>query len=124
LQVSGYLATKSLLKGPDYDMLWKRDLKPMLEISLINRHLFETFGHSADGKEYNGSVKFEEGSGHYREPWVAAPVVKSTAAEDIENLRQEGTRLLCSREITLRLQRTSGKGPASTRLSARCARKV
>ena len=44
--LSGYLAAKSLIEGSDYDMLWQRELKPMLETSLINRFLFERFGHS------------------------------------------------------------------------------
>ncbi len=33
------------IAGSDYDMLWKRELIPMLETSLINRYLFERFGH-------------------------------------------------------------------------------
>lgn len=44
--LSGYLAAKSFIEGSDYDMLWKRELKPMLETSLINRYLFERFGHT------------------------------------------------------------------------------
>ena len=44
--LSGYLAAKSLIQGLDYDMLWKRELKPMLETSLINRFFFEKFGHA------------------------------------------------------------------------------
>jgi len=44
--LSGYLAAKSLIEGADYDILWKRELKPMLETSLINRYLFEKFGHA------------------------------------------------------------------------------
>jgi len=43
--LSGYLAAKSLTEGSDYDTVWKRELKPMLETSLINRYLFERFGH-------------------------------------------------------------------------------
>lgn len=43
---SGYLAAKSLIDGSDYDTLWKRELKPMLETSLINRFLFEKLGHT------------------------------------------------------------------------------
>ncbi len=43
--VSGYLAAKSVMDGSDYDKLWKRELKPMLETSLVNRYLFERFGH-------------------------------------------------------------------------------
>ncbi len=44
--VSGYLAAKSFVDGSDYDSLWKRELKPMLETSLVNRYLFERFGHA------------------------------------------------------------------------------
>lgn len=44
--LSGYLAAMSLIEGSDYDMLWKRELNPMLETSLINRYLFEKFGHT------------------------------------------------------------------------------
>ena len=44
--LSGYLAAKSLIEGSDYDMLWQRELKPMLETSLINRYLFERIGHT------------------------------------------------------------------------------
>jgi flavin-dependent dehydrogenase len=43
--LSGYLAAKSLIEDSDYDMLWKKELKPMLETSLINRYLFERLGH-------------------------------------------------------------------------------
>ncbi len=42
--LSGYLAAKSFIDGSDYDELWKRELKPMLETSMINRYLFEKFG--------------------------------------------------------------------------------
>jgi len=44
--LSGYLAAKSFIQGLDYDILWKRELKPMLETSLINRFFFERFGHA------------------------------------------------------------------------------
>lgn len=56
--LSGYLAAKSFIDGSDYDMLWKRELMPMLETSLINRYLFERFGHS--GYRYL-TRKFAEG---------------------------------------------------------------
>ncbi len=45
--VSGWLAAKSIMGGKDYDSSWKRSLKPMLEASLVNRYLFEGFGHAA-----------------------------------------------------------------------------
>jgi len=41
---SGYLAAKSLIEGVNYDRLWKRELKPLLETSLINRYIFEKLG--------------------------------------------------------------------------------
>jgi flavin-dependent dehydrogenase len=44
--MSGYLAAKSIIDGSDYDALWKRELGPMLETSLVNRYLFEKFGHT------------------------------------------------------------------------------
>lgn len=44
--VSGYLAAKSVMDGSDYDALWKKELKPMLETSLVNRYLFERLGHA------------------------------------------------------------------------------
>jgi len=43
---SGYLAAKSIIEGSDYDALWKKELLPALETSLLNRFLFETFGHA------------------------------------------------------------------------------
>jgi flavin-dependent dehydrogenase len=45
--VSGYLAARSLIDGTDYDSLWKRDLRPMMETSLVNRYLYEKFGQGA-----------------------------------------------------------------------------
>lgn len=44
--VSGYLAAKSVMDGSDYDALWKREIKPMLETSLVNRYLYEKIGHA------------------------------------------------------------------------------
>lgn len=44
--ISGYLAARSILDGIDYDGLWKREIGPMLEASLINRYLFDRCGHS------------------------------------------------------------------------------
>lgn len=42
--LSGYLAAKSFIYGSDYDALWKREFKPMLETSLINRYILEKSG--------------------------------------------------------------------------------
>lgn len=42
--LSGYLAARSIMDGTDYDRLWKGELKPMLETSLVNRFLLEKFG--------------------------------------------------------------------------------
>ncbi len=57
--LSGYLAAKSFMDGLDYDLLWKRQLKPMLETSLVNRYLFEKVGHA--GYRYL-TKKFTEGN--------------------------------------------------------------
>jgi flavin-dependent dehydrogenase len=45
--LSGCLAARSLIEGLDYDRLWKTELRPMLETSLVNRYLVEMFGSSA-----------------------------------------------------------------------------
>ncbi len=42
--ISGYLAAMSIITGSDYDSLWKKEVKPMLETSLVNRYLIEKFG--------------------------------------------------------------------------------
>ncbi|MHB1661777.1 MAG: NAD(P)/FAD-dependent oxidoreductase [bacterium] len=42
--LSGHLAAKSIISDIDYDFLWKKEIKPMLETSLVNRYLFEKFG--------------------------------------------------------------------------------
>jgi flavin-dependent dehydrogenase len=47
--LSGYLAARSIMDGRDYDALWKGRLKGMLETSLINRYLFERWGHRGYG---------------------------------------------------------------------------
>jgi flavin-dependent dehydrogenase len=44
--LSGYLAAKSMTDGSSYDDLWKREIKPLMETSLVNRYLFEVFGHA------------------------------------------------------------------------------
>jgi flavin-dependent dehydrogenase len=44
--VSGHLAAKSVMEGSDYDALWKKELQPMLETSLVNRYLLEKCGHA------------------------------------------------------------------------------
>ncbi|HDH06173.1 MAG TPA: hypothetical protein ENH01_10790 [Nitrospirae bacterium] len=57
--LSGSLAAKSMINGSDYNMLWKRDLKPMIETSFVNRYLFEKVGHA--GYRYLAK-KFTAGS--------------------------------------------------------------
>jgi flavin-dependent dehydrogenase len=43
--LSGYLAARSMIDGSDYDLLWKKELKPQIETSLVNQYLMEKFGH-------------------------------------------------------------------------------
>lgn len=44
--VSGCLAAQSILRGSDYDVRCRDTLKKNLESSLVNRYLFEHFGHT------------------------------------------------------------------------------
>ena len=44
--LSGYLAARSIIDGTDYDTLWKEQLKPMLQTSLVNRFLLELGGNT------------------------------------------------------------------------------
>jgi flavin-dependent dehydrogenase len=70
--LSGYLAAQSIIAGTDYDRLWKGRFKPSLEMSLVNRYLFEKFGHS--GYRYL-SRKLAQGNPceylrrHYNHSW-------------------------------------------------------
>ncbi len=41
---SGVLAAQSLLNGEDYDTLWQRELKPLMETSVVNRALYSMVG--------------------------------------------------------------------------------
>jgi hypothetical protein len=41
---SGALAARSLLEGADYDTLWRRELRPWLRTSVVNRALYESLG--------------------------------------------------------------------------------
>lgn len=56
--LSGYLAAMSIIGDSDYDSLWKKKIKPMLETSLVNRYLIEKFGNF--GYRYLAK-KFAEG---------------------------------------------------------------
>jgi flavin-dependent dehydrogenase len=42
---SGHLAARSIIEGTDYDSLWKENFGPTLYTSLVNRRLYEWFGH-------------------------------------------------------------------------------
>ncbi len=42
--VSGVLAARSLLEGSDYDALWRRELGPMLQATLVDRAVYELLG--------------------------------------------------------------------------------
>ncbi len=41
---SGVLAARSLIDGEDYDRLWKRALKPQMDVSVVNRVLYGRLG--------------------------------------------------------------------------------
>ncbi len=42
---SGYLAARSIIEGDSHDRLWRRELRPLLRTSVVNRFLFELAGH-------------------------------------------------------------------------------
>lgn len=42
--MSGVLAARSLLTGANYDVLWRRELLPQMEISVVNRAIFSLLG--------------------------------------------------------------------------------
>ena len=42
--VSGVLAARSLLEGKDYELLWRQELEPLMESSMINRVIFNMLG--------------------------------------------------------------------------------
>ncbi len=46
---SGVLAAKSLLNNQNYDILWKKELKPQMETSIVNRALFSLLGNRGYG---------------------------------------------------------------------------
>jgi flavin-dependent dehydrogenase len=46
---SGQLAAQSLLTGENYDTLWRRELKPQMDASVVNRCLFALLGNRGYG---------------------------------------------------------------------------
>jgi len=56
--LSGFLAARSIMEDRNYNSLWKKEIGPMLEASLVNRYLLEKFGNKAYrymAKKYTGS---------------------------------------------------------------------
>lgn len=43
---SGVLAARSLIEGKDYDALWRRELRPWIATSIVNRAIFSLLGNS------------------------------------------------------------------------------
>ncbi len=60
--VSGVLAARSLSDGTDYDSLWRRELRPWLQASVVNRALYERLGNSG----YSSFLCRQERSGDAR----------------------------------------------------------
>ena len=42
--LSGWLAARSIVEGLDYDLLWRREIRPLLETSLVNRFIQDNSG--------------------------------------------------------------------------------
>ena len=43
---SGVLGARSLIDGTDYDVLWRRELEPWVQTSIVNRALYCLIGNS------------------------------------------------------------------------------
>jgi flavin-dependent dehydrogenase len=41
---SGYLAARAILEGKDYDLMWKREFRPLFRAAMVNRLLYELSG--------------------------------------------------------------------------------
>lgn len=46
---SGVLAARSLIEGSDYDTLWRREIGPLIEASMVDRALYGLFGNRGYG---------------------------------------------------------------------------
>ena len=46
---SGLLAAQSLLTGENYDQLWRQQLKPQMDASVVNRCIFSLLGNKGYG---------------------------------------------------------------------------
>jgi flavin-dependent dehydrogenase len=80
---SGWLAARSILEDRDFDELWKRELGPKQETSLVNRFLYEAGGNvglgmfvrqAARAKDFNRYL-----SGWHARTWwktLLAPVIR------------------------------------------------
>ena len=80
---SGWLAARSILEERDFDELWKHELAPKQETSLVNRFLYEAGGNTglsmfvrqaAKAKDFRGYL-----SGWHARPWwkaLLSPVVR------------------------------------------------
>lgn len=72
--ISGVLAARSVLEGADYDALWRRELGPWQEASVVNRALYDRAGNSG----YAWLLRRQAGGGDaraflrrlYRPGWV------------------------------------------------------
>lgn len=80
---SGWLAARSILEDRDFDELWRRELAPKQETSLVNRFLYEAGGNlglsmfvrqAARAKNFNGYL----GKWHERTWWkrLLSPFVR------------------------------------------------
>lgn len=80
---SGALAARSILEGADFDELWRRELGPKQETSLVNRFLYEAggnFGLSMFVRQASRAKDFHRYlSGWHARPWwkaLLSPVIR------------------------------------------------
>ncbi|MFZ5590000.1 MAG: NAD(P)/FAD-dependent oxidoreductase [Pseudomonadota bacterium] len=60
--LSGVLAARCLLEGADYDAAWRRELRPWLRASVVNRALYDSLGNAG----YAWVLRRQERSGDAR----------------------------------------------------------
>jgi len=87
---SGLLAAQSLLNGEDYDQLWKKELKPQMDTSVVNRALYSLL----NNRSYCWFLKLMTGRKNVRDTlcWHYQPSLFKKLLEPWANRRYESLR--------------------------------
>jgi len=107
---SGWLAARSILEERDFDDLWKRELGPKQETSLVNRFLYETGGNAGLGifvrqaaraKDFNRYLQ----GWHSRTWWksLLAPVIRRAWRHSGRCMHKPGEHWCRSRDTAIKV---------------------